>query len=85
MAVYVDRPLWWHRGRLWAHLVADDLQELHNMAEAVGIPWEWFHNGSMPHYDVTSPKREQAMAKGASPIGRRAMVALKRCYRREKE
>jgi hypothetical protein len=62
-------------------MVADELEELHRMAAAIDIPKQWFHEGSMPHYDVTSGKRAQAIARGAEPIDRRGLIALKRRYR----
>ena len=38
MAVYVDDAVTLWRGHRWAHLMADTLAELHDMAGRLGIP-----------------------------------------------
>ena len=38
MTVYVDDPVILWRGRRWAHLMADTLDELHAMAAQLGLP-----------------------------------------------
>src|SRR5262245_66675334 len=37
-AVYVDEAIWEWRGLKWAHLLADDNDDLHRLAAAPGIP-----------------------------------------------
>ncbi|HEY8583442.1 MAG TPA: DUF4031 domain-containing protein [Capillimicrobium sp.] len=73
MAVYVDNAVIPWRGRLWAHLLASDLDELHAMAAAIGMRRAWFQDGGrFPHYDVTAEGRAAALELGAVPIvGRR--------------
>lgn len=67
--VYVDEAIHPWRGKLWSHLVADDLQELHDFAQQLGLKRTWFQNHKIqPHYDVTEAKRKQAIANGATPI-----------------
>ncbi|MBB1061506.1 DUF4031 domain-containing protein [Marilutibacter spongiae] len=71
MSVYVDDAVTLWRGRRWAHLMADRLDELHAMAAALGIPRHAFQDKtSGAHYDVTADLREQAIARGAIPISR---------------
>lgn len=66
MTVYVDNAVIPWRGVLWAHLLATDLDELHALAAAIGLRRAWFQDGGRwPHYDVTSSKRESAIAAGA--------------------
>src|SRR5262245_32094545 len=36
-AVYVDEAIWEWRGLKWAHLLADDTDDLHRFAAALGI------------------------------------------------
>src|SRR5262244_3520300 len=36
-AVYVDEAIWEWRGLKWAHLLADDIDDLHRFAAALGI------------------------------------------------
>ena len=71
MTVYVAAAgtLW--RGRRWAHLMADTLDELHAMAERLGVPRRAFQDKrSGAHYDLTEELREQALRLGAVAISR---------------
>lgn len=73
MSVYVDDAVHAWRGQRWAHLMADTLDELHAMAQRLGLPRRAFQNKtSGAHYDVTSELREQAIALGAIAISRHA-------------
>ena len=38
MTVYVDDAVTLWRGRRWAHLMADTVEELHAMAARLGLP-----------------------------------------------
>lgn len=50
VVLYLDRPRWRWRGRLWAHLITDrDLSELHETARDLGLPWLSF---GRDHYDI---------------------------------
>lgn len=67
MTIYVDneRILW--RGKLWCHLVADSLNELHQFACKVDLQRAWFQcKASYPHYDVTTSVRDRAGTRSAS-------------------
>lgn len=82
LAVYVDnvRVAW--RGRMWCHLVADSLQELHEFAKQLGLRRSWFqHSASYPHYDVTVEVRELALEMGACHGNRIQIIS---CARRLK-
>ncbi|AWV08587.1 DUF4031 domain-containing protein [Marilutibacter maris] len=71
MSVYVDDAVTQWRGRRWAHLMADTLDELHAFAARLGIPRHAFQNKtSGAHYDVPSDLRERALALGAVAISR---------------
>lgn len=93
MAVYVDDAVTLWRGRRWAHLMADTLDELHAFAALLGMPRHAFQDKtSGAHYDVTVELRERAIELGAVPISRhrdrgqmRAVIAnARRQGRREK-
>lgn len=72
MAVLIDPPVWWHRGRRWAHLVSDrDLDELHAFAAAAGIPERGFHGD---HYDVPEEWFGEMVARGAEQVSSRDLV-----------
>jgi len=71
MTVYVDDAVHLWRGRRWAHLMADTLDELHVMADRLEIPRRAFQNKtSGAHYDVPSELRERAIELGAMAISR---------------
>jgi len=73
MSVYVDDAVTLWRGRRWAHLLADTLDELHAMAERLGIPRHAFQDKrSGAHYDIDAGLRMQAIALGAIAISRHA-------------
>lgn len=77
MAVYVDNCCLSWRGKLWCHLVADTLEELHSFARQLGLKRSWFQDKTRyPHYDVTTSVREKALAIGAI-AGDRAVVVIK--------
>jgi Protein of unknown function (DUF4031) len=71
MAVYVDNAVFQWRGRRWAHLLADDLDELHAFAARLGIPRRAFQDKrSGAHYDIDTALREVALRLGAVPVSR---------------
>lgn len=71
MSCYVDklRPFGWRiRGRETesCHLLADSLDELHEMAAKIGLKRAWFQDKrSGKHYDLVPSKRAAAVALGA--------------------
>lgn len=86
MAVYVDNPVWEWRGRLWCHLLADSLEELHSFANELGLKPEWFQKKArFPHYDVTENLREKALKLGAVAANNRTIcmkaIALRDEYK----
>jgi hypothetical protein len=72
VAVLVDQPRWWWRGRRWCHLVSDEsLAELHAFAAGVGIPRRGFQGD---HYDVPEERRDLVLAAGAVEVDSRELV-----------
>ncbi len=79
MSVYVDEPIWRWRGLRWAHLLSDDLNELHRFAHRLGIHRLSFQappRSSSPHYDITAFERQRALAYGAIACSRAEIVAI---------
>jgi Protein of unknown function (DUF4031) len=73
VAVLIDEPLWWHRGRRWSHLVSDaSYDELHAFVDALGVPRRAFQGD---HYDVPEEYYDQMVAAGAQPTPSRQLVA----------
>lgn len=76
MPVFVDDEQIPWRGRVWCHLVADSLAELHEFAQRLGLRQAWFQSKSVyPHYDVTLTVRDKALALGATMGDRRTIIA----------
>lgn len=85
MGVYVDEPIYQRWGLRWCHLTADTTEELHAFASSLGLPRSRFQTKPgrpwVDHYDITSERRERAVALGAVEITLRqagAQLARKR-------
>jgi len=82
MTVYVDDMYLYPMGQYgrmkMSHLIADTDDELHAMADKIGVARKWFQGD---HYDIAISKRELAIACGAVAITLKqcaCMAALKR-------
>jgi hypothetical protein len=79
---------WVLRGRAVesCHLITDALEAepLHQFAERIGLRRAWFHDGSVPHYDLTASMRARAVACGAIEVDRYRLVELVQELRRRK-
>ncbi len=88
MPVYLD-PMVDHGKRIglagpeWCHMIADTLDELHAMAERIGLRRAWFQpSSSAPHYDIGSGGlRALAVRLGAVECDRHAFVGHMRRLR----
>lgn len=59
-----------------SHMIADTEEELHQMAEQIGLKPEWFQNKGVPHYDICQAKKKQAIQQGAIEVDRRRLVRI---------
>jgi hypothetical protein len=90
LTVYLDdwrqRATIGQREDRWSHLLADDEQELHELAARLGIPPRGFQrhrrSAALNHYDLPESLRQSAIALGAVPISWREMARLTRQWRR---
>ena len=84
MTVYVDNECMEWRGKLWCHLVAESLDELHRFAARLGLRRNWFQDkASYPHYDVTTTVRQRALRLGALPGSKKQIIASAKLLRAE--
>ena len=81
MAVYVDKEENQFGKMKMCHMIADTLEELHTMAEKIGMKREWFQPKSFPHYDVCKSRRSLAIGFGAIEVDRRKTVEIMRKFR----
>lgn len=88
MACYVDALQHYPDAGLrfdrFCHLLADTRDELHDMADALGIPRRYFQDHPWRwHHDLPAPLREQAIEFGAQEITLREVAVLLRRRRRD--
>lgn len=81
MPVYIDDARNRFGRMVMCHMLADTLDELHTMAEAIGMKRAWFQPKSFPHYDVSLSRRKQAVARGAVEMTQREIVGVIRRLR----
>lgn len=77
MTVYVDdmfRVPMGQFGRMkMSHMIAESIDELHAMADQLGLQRRWFQRD---HYDISMSVRKKAVALGAVEISMRQLAAL---------
>lgn len=82
MTVYVDDAVHRFAGMLMCHMAADTLDELHSMADKIGLNRQWFQGD---HYDICKNKRALATRLGAKQVRPRDILRIARqAPRREK-
>jgi len=72
VAVLIDEPIWWFKGRRWSHLVSDQsYDELHEFADRAGIPRRGFQGD---HYDVPEEYFDDLIEAGAQLTSSRELL-----------
>lgn len=82
MTVYVDNMKAEFGRMIMCHMIADTEDELHAMADKIGVARRWFQGD---HYDIAQTKRALAVRAGAVEITWRqagAMMMLRRLGRK---
>ncbi len=85
MTVYVDKLRNYGAAGTWCHMWSDDLDELHSMAEAIGLQSRWFQHkkAEFLHYDLRMSKRMLAIEHGAVEATDIELVTMVRAKRRQ--
>jgi hypothetical protein len=83
MAVYVDQARNRFGRMVLCHMVADTIEELHAMADKIGLRRAWFQPRSHPHYDVSRQKRLLAIRFGAIEVDRKGLIEVLQTNRRK--
>ena len=82
MTVYVDDMRAKFGRMVMCHMLADTIDELHAMADTIGVARKWFQSSaSSPHYDIALSKRSLAVAAGAQEITRQELGPMLRRWR----
>ena len=77
MPVYVDSRPHRYRCRVMCYMAADTIEELHSMADEIGLKRRWLQDaGRRPHYDICKQMRAEAVKAGAIEISSKEMVLL---------
>lgn len=68
------------------HMIADTDEELHAMADKIGVQRKWHQIAGTPHshYDIALSKRAIAVANGAKEIDMRQLALIIRAKREPK-
>jgi hypothetical protein len=74
--VYIDDANIQYRRMQMSHMIADTLEELHDMADKIGVRRQWFQSGSRPHYDICKSKKGIALTFGAVQVTSRQLVRI---------
>lgn len=85
MAVYVDNMRAKFGRMTMCHMLADTDEELHNMAQRIGVARKWhqYPNTVKSHYDICLTKRALAVQYGAVEIDLRDTARIVRDRRIE--
>lgn len=74
---YVGRRRYQMGRMLMSHMIADSLDELHEMAKRIGVDKKHFQDKpGQPHYDICRSKKELAISFDAKLIDDREMIAI---------
>jgi hypothetical protein len=75
MSVYVDNYNAKYGRMTMCHMMADSLEELHEMADKIGVQRKWFQDKPrFPHYDICKEKKSLAIENGAIEVTAKEMV-----------
>jgi hypothetical protein len=80
VSVYVDDMRAPYGRMIMCHMLADTDEELHAMADKIGVARHWHQKRGTPHshYDICMSKREAAVKHGAIEIEREQVAAILR-------
>ena len=76
MTVYIDCANLSYGRMTMCHMAADNLEELHEMAERIGLRREWFQAGRIPHYDVSLSKKRLSIKYGAVEVDSKTLLSV---------
>lgn len=75
--VYIGKNEYKYGRMILSHMAADTLEELHSMAENIGVSKAHFQNKKgKPHYDICKQNKQKALQLGAIEVNDRELVRL---------
>ena len=73
MTVYVDNMRAPYGRMVMCHMVGDTEDELHAMADKIGIARRWYQGD---HYDICLAKRALAVSNGAKEVTQKQLASI---------
>jgi len=67
------------------HLIADTEEELLTFAASIGLRGDWIQSTSIPHFDLNTTKRREAIVHGATPLTRTQFYQMVRGLKGHKQ
>lgn len=58
------------------HMMADTMEELHGMADSIGVSREHYQDTKYKHYDICKSNRAKAIARGAIEVTSRDLIRM---------
>jgi hypothetical protein len=80
MAVYIDNAAASYGRMIMCHMVADTLDELHQMADKIGVDRKHYHDF---HYNICKQMRDKAFQHGAVKVTTRQAALVRSRLRNE--
>lgn len=80
VTVYIDDMNAPFRRMIMCHMIADTEEELHQMADKIGVARKWYQRN---HYDICLSKKKLAIQHGAKEITWRELGLMLRERRRQ--
>lgn len=75
--VYIGTRKYKYGRMLMSHMAADTLEELHEMADHIGVNRKYFQNKpGKPHYDICQQMKVKAIEFGAKEVNDRELIRL---------
>lgn len=77
--VYIGTRKYKYGRMLMSHMAADTLEELHEMADLIGVNRKHFQDKpGKPHYDICQKMKQKAIELGAKEVDDRELIRLYR-------
>ena len=76
MTIYVDDARNLYGRMVTSHMMSDSLDDLHEMADVVGLRRKWFQDGRLPHYDLCQSKKQLAINYGAVEVPTKELISI---------
>lgn len=79
--VFVGKREYKYGRMIMSHMVADSLDELHKMADTIGVDRRHFQDKpNKPHYDICKKNKKLAIMNGAKLVDERDIIMTLRRY-----